>query len=46
METIDADIAIKQKEIEVEVDSTKKQILKKQLQVLKIRKQLNNLKKQ
>ena len=43
MREIDADIAIKQKQIEVEVDSTKKSDLQNQLQVLRVRKQIIGL---
>lgn len=43
MNDLSADIAIKQKEIQVENDVTKKAELQKQLQVLQIRKQIEGL---
>ncbi len=43
MDKIDADIAVKQKEIEVQQDGEKKAKLQKQLAVLQIRKQIISL---
>ena len=43
MNTIDADIAVKLKEIQVQSDAEKKAKLQTQLQVLQIRKQIISL---